>query len=76
MRYLFAEVSHGYLLEEDEQLYSEKQRRVSTFMKTPQELEQVRSLVRHSPGPVDTARGRLEPKRRALADLEHAPCPN
>ena len=41
MRYLFAEVSHGYLLEEDEQLYSEKQRRVTTFMKTPRELEKV-----------------------------------
>ena len=41
IRYIFAEVSHGYLLEEDEQLYSEKQRRVSTFMKTPRELEKV-----------------------------------
>jgi len=41
VRYLFAEVSHGYLMEEDEELYSEKQRRVSTFMKTPRELEKV-----------------------------------
>ena len=40
-RYLFAEVSHGYLLEEDDQMYSEKQRRVSTFMKAPRELEKV-----------------------------------
>lgn len=39
--YILAEVSHGYLLEEDEQMYSEKQRRVSTFMKTPRELEKV-----------------------------------
>ena len=45
MRYLFAEVSHGYLLEEDEQLYSEKQRRVTTFMKTPRELEKVCYMV-------------------------------
>jgi len=41
VRYLFAEVSHGYLMEEDEELYSEKQRRVSTFMKTPRELEKL-----------------------------------
>ena len=39
--YILAEVSHGYLLEEDEQMYSEKRRRVSTFMKTPRELEKV-----------------------------------
>ena len=42
--YILAEVSHGYLLEEDEQMYSEKQRRVSTFMKTPRELEKVNIL--------------------------------
>ena len=61
---------------EDEQLYSEKQRRVSTFMKTPRKLEKVCSLVRHSPGPLDTAQGHLKPKRRALADLDRAPYPN
>ena len=32
-------------MEEDEQLYSEKQRRVSTFMKTPRELEKVNPFV-------------------------------
>ena len=41
MRYLFAEVTRGYLLEENEQLYTEKQRRFHTFMKTPRELEKV-----------------------------------
>lgn len=40
-RYIFAEISRGYLLEEDEELYSEKHRRISTFMKTPRELEKV-----------------------------------
>lgn len=41
MRYLFAEVTRGYLLEENEQLYTEKQRRFHTFMKTPRELEKL-----------------------------------
>ena len=45
MHYILAEVSQGYLLEEDEQLYSERQRRVSTFMKTPRELEKVRIVL-------------------------------
>ena len=40
-RYLVAEVSRGYLLEQDQLLYSEKQRRINTFMKTPRELEKV-----------------------------------
>ena len=40
-RYLFAEVTRGYLLEENEELYTEKQRRFHTFMKTPRELEKV-----------------------------------
>lgn len=41
LRYVFSEVSRGYLPEADEQLYTEKLRRVSTFMKTPRELEKV-----------------------------------
>ena len=40
--YLAGEVSHSYLLREDEQLYSEKQKRVSTFLRAPIELEKVR----------------------------------
>ena len=44
--YVVAEVTRGYLLEEDEQkLLSEKQRRVSRFMKTPRELEKVNLLI-------------------------------
>ena len=40
--YVVAEVTRGYLLEEDEQrLLSEKQRRVSRFMNTPREVEKV-----------------------------------
>ena len=41
--YLARELSHSYLLKEDEELYSEKQKRVSTFLRTPVELEKVRS---------------------------------
>lgn len=42
LEYVVAEVTRGYLLEEDDQnLLSEKQRRVSRFMKTPRELEMV-----------------------------------
>lgn len=41
INYFIAEVTHGYQLKEDEQVYSEKQRRVTTFMKTPRELEKV-----------------------------------
>lgn len=40
--YFVAEVTHGYHLNEDKQMYSEKQRRITTFMKTPRELEKVR----------------------------------
>ena len=39
--YFVSEVTHGYQLKEDKDLYSEKQRRVTTFMKTPRELEKV-----------------------------------
>ena len=39
--YFISEVTHGYQLKEDKHLYSEKQRRVTTFMKTPRELEKV-----------------------------------
>ena len=46
IRYIVSEVSHGYLLEDDEQMYSERQRRVSTFMKTPRELEKVNIVCR------------------------------
>ncbi len=42
--YFITEVTHGYHLKEDEQIYSEKQRRITTFMKTPRELEKVRSI--------------------------------
>ena len=40
-RYVAGELSRGYLLERDEAMFSEKQRRVVTFMKTPRELEKV-----------------------------------
>ena len=40
-RYVVGELSRGYLLERDEAMLSEKQRRVVTFMKTPRELEKV-----------------------------------
>ena len=43
VRYIFAEVSRGYLMEYEEDEYTEKQRRVLTFMKTPRELEKVSS---------------------------------
>ena len=43
--YLAREVSHSYMLREDEQLYSEKQKRVLTFMKTPRELEKVAGCI-------------------------------
>ena len=40
-RYVLGELSRGYLVEKDEAMFSEKQRRVLTFMKTPRELEKV-----------------------------------
>lgn len=40
--YFISEITHGYQLKQDEHLYSEKQRRITTFMKTPRELEKVR----------------------------------
>ena len=40
-RYVVGELSRGYLVERDEAMFSEKQRRVNTFMKTPRELEKV-----------------------------------
>ena len=40
-QYVVGELSRGYLVEEDEAMFSEKQRRVLTFMKTPRELEKV-----------------------------------
>lgn len=40
-RYVAGELSRGYLLERDAAMFSEKQRRVLTFMKTPRELEKV-----------------------------------
>ena len=47
--YLAGEVSHTYLLREDRELYSEKQKRVLTFMKTPRELEKVAGItITHS----------------------------
>ena len=39
--YVAGELSRGYLLERNEAMFSEKQRRVLTFMKTPRELEKV-----------------------------------
>jgi hypothetical protein len=39
--YVVGELSRGYLLERDEAMLSEKQRRVVTFMKTPRELEKL-----------------------------------
>ncbi len=41
LSYFIAEATHGYELNEDEKLFSDKQRRVTTFMKTPRELEKV-----------------------------------
>lgn len=38
---MLGELSRGYLVEKDEAMFSEKQRRVLTFMKTPRELEKV-----------------------------------
>ena len=40
--YVRSELTRGYMQECDELLYSEKHRRVSTFMQTPRELEKVR----------------------------------
>lgn len=42
--YIVSEVTHGYQLKEDKDLFSEKQRRITTFMKTPRELEKVRAV--------------------------------
>lgn len=39
--YFFSELTHGYELKDDKHLYSEKQRRITTFMKTPRELEKL-----------------------------------
>ena len=39
--YVRSELTRGYMQECDELLYSEKHRRVSTFMQTPRELEKV-----------------------------------
>lgn len=41
-RYVMGELSRGYLMEEDKNMFTEKQKRVNTFMKTPRELEKVR----------------------------------
>ena len=43
--YVAGELSRGYLLERNEAMFSEKQRRVVTFMKTPRELEKVTGQV-------------------------------
>lgn len=40
--FLKGEVTRGYLVQENKELYSEKQNRVLTFMRTPRELERVR----------------------------------
>ena len=39
--YLKREVSYGYLLRGREDIYSEKQQRILTIMRTPRELEKV-----------------------------------
>ena len=44
-RYVLGELSRGYLVEKDEAMFSEKQRRVLTFMKTPRELEKVHVVI-------------------------------
>jgi len=36
-----AEISHGYVLELDEDKYADKRRKVHTFMKIPREVEKV-----------------------------------
>lgn len=46
-QYVLGELSRGYLVEEDEAMFSERQRRILTFMKTPRELEKVCCLRRH-----------------------------
>ena len=43
--YLKGEVTRGYLLQENEEMYSEKQKRVLTFMRTPRELEKVENNI-------------------------------
>ena len=44
--YVMGELSRGYLMEEDKNMFTEKQKRVNTFMKTPRELEKVRYRLR------------------------------
>ena len=44
--YVRSELTRGYMQECDELLYSEKHRRVSTFMQTPRELEKVRVVIK------------------------------
>ena len=41
--YLYSEVTRGYMLEHDEAKFTEKRKRVYTFMKIPRELEKVPS---------------------------------
>ena len=41
LRYVMAELSRGYVEEGERSMFTEKQRRVNTFMKTPVELEKV-----------------------------------
>ena len=41
LSYVRSELTRGYMQECDESLYSEKHRRVATFMQTPRELEKV-----------------------------------
>ena len=45
--YFIAELTHSYQLNENEQLYSQKLGRVSTFMKTSRELEKVCPIYVH-----------------------------
>ena len=39
--YLREEITRGYRFQDNDELYSEKQKRVLTFMRTPRELEKV-----------------------------------
>ena len=43
--YLKREVSYGYLLRGREDIYSEKQQRILTIMRTPRELEKVNTIL-------------------------------
>lgn len=46
--YFKSELTRGYLLERDQEKFTERRQRVYTFMKTPRELEKVRFFFLNS----------------------------